>query len=847
MFTSIKHKSLVPITALCACSVMTLNAFAQEAQPQDTGRLEEVLVTAERRVQVSQDVPVAMSAFSERLIRAENFNEPEDVSNLTPNFQQTGLNGTGGMGLNTVTIRGLGVSGSGNFILSSTSVLTYHDDIASGTTFTSNLPFWDLGRVEVLRGPQGTLFGRNAVGGVVKYHSADPTDEFEAYGEFTTGQFNLRRFEGAVSGPITDNLKARVSMLTYDRGGDITNLVLNEEKGEREWWGIRGIMDWTPTDNFTARLKYQRYEADSDTNFLNDAPREAFSDDELAFFDGLGEDLGINRDIVELDRESNFEQQVGGLITPSEDYKLNIWQLNADYDFGPVTLNSIYGYMEASSDRVFDVVPVPTSIDHGFAPARLDQHSLEFRLTSNPGEFGRFNFIAGTYLQETDDKAFESNDFTGLRRDLDADGLTRHNGDSPEDEFDGLLPAGPGSFLSGAKTVAKDTGTIQNLQTAAVFLHTTFDWTDRLSTTHSVRWTTEEKEVDFWFNAFFEFPTRPGATPETQAVDYFRFARLNPREKRALPGVRVLDDPNAVDFNGDPKELGPTSFSDDWQEFTGKFSADYKLTDSAMVYGSVSRGFKGGSFVALAASRRNRDTAEATQEATLTANAADPEISTVFEVGAKTQWFDDRLQVNFSAFFNDHEDFQATQKERGGESNILSNIPEVEIKGAELQVQARPVPNLFLMANFGVQEATIEEVVEGNEEFLDNDLGLTEESNISGVIRYDIPTSVGTFTPGASWRYRGEFWSLFQNNDIESVNPDGSFNLGPIGDFWEFNIRLAFESNDGRWYADAAIENVFDEVNSIRAEIPQPGGVLGGTLTNVNARRNWSATIGYRF
>jgi len=126
-------------------------------------------------------------------------------------------------------------------------------------------------------------------------------------------------------------------------------------------------------------------------------------------------------------------------------------------------------------------------------------------------------------------------------------------------------------------------------------------------------------------------------------------------------------------------------------------------------------------------------------------------------------------------------------------------------------------------------------------------LGLTEESNISGVIRYDIPTSVGTFTPGASWRYRGEFWSLFQNNDIESVNPDGSFNLGPIGDFWEFNIRLAFESNDGRWYADAAIENVFDEVNSIRAEIPQPGGVLGGTLTNVNARRNWSASIGYRF
>ena len=826
MFTSINRNSIVPITALCASAVIPMNAVAQDAQ--NTGRLEEVIVTAERRTELVQDVPIAISAFSSRMIQSENFNEPEDVSNLVPNFQMTGLNGTGGMGLNTLTIRGLGVSGSGNFILSSTSVLTYHDDIASGTTFTSNLPFWDLGRVEVLRGPQGTLFGRNAVGGVVKYISQAPTDEFEAYGEFTTGEFSLRRFEGAVSGPITDNLRARVSMLTYDRGGDIDNILLKTKKGEREWFGVRGILDWTPTDQFSARVKYQRYEADSDTNFLNDASREAFSDDELAFFDTIGADL-------EIDRDSNFETQVGGLIEPSENYTLDMFQLNADYDFGPVTLNSIYGFMSASSDRVFDVVPVPTSIDHGFAPARLDQHSLEFRVTSTPGEFGRFNFIAGTYLQKTDDKAFEANDFTGLRRDLDADGLTRHNGDSPEDEFDGLLPAGPGSFLSGAKTVAKDTGTVQQLETAAVFLHTTYDWTDRLSTTHAVRWTTEDKEVDFWFNAFFEFPTRPGTTPETQFVDYIQFAKLNSRDKRIAPGVRILDDPNRIDENGN---VAPSNFDDDWQEITGKFSADYKLTDTAMVYGSFSRGFKGGSFVALAATPE-------------TSNAADPEISEVFEIGAKTQWFDDRLQVNFSAFFNNHEDFQATQKIRGGEINALSNIPEVDIKGAELQIQARPVPNLFIMANFGIQEATIEKVVPtddgSNEQFLNNDLGLTEEQNFSGVARYDIPTSVGTFTPGISWRYRGDFWSLFQNNDIDSVNPDGSFNLGPLGDFWEFNMRVAFESPDGRWYADAAIENVFDEVNSTRAEIPQPGGVLGGTLTNVNARRNWSASIGYRF
>ena len=846
MFKSMKKTSLVPISALCASAVIPLQVAAQ-----DTGRLEEVIVTAERRTEVAQDVPIAISAFSESLIKSQNFNEPEEVSNLVPNFQQTGLNGTGGMGLNTLTIRGLGVSGSGNFILSSSSVLTYQDDIASGTTFTSNLPFWDLGRVEVLSGPQGTLFGRNAVGGVVKYISKAPTDEFEAYGEFTTGEFNLRRFEGAVSGPITDNLKARVSMLTYDRGGDIDNIVRKEQKGEREWWGVRGILDWTPTDRFSARVKYQRYEADSDTNFLNDAPREAFSDDELAFFDTLTADLGIDRDLVELDRESNFEQQVGGLIEPSEAYTLDMFQLNGDYDFGPVTLNSIYGFMSASSDRVFDVVPVPTSIDHGFAPARLDQHSVEVRLTSNPGEFGRFNFITGVYAQKTDDKAFETNDFTGLRRDLDADGLTRINGDSPEDEFDGLLPAGPGSFLSGAKTVAKDTGTIQELTTAAVFVHTTYDWTDRLKTTHALRWTTEEKEVDFWFNAFFEFPTRPGATPETQFVDYIRFAKLNPRDKRTAPGVRILDDPNAIDFAGNPKELGPTNFSEDWQEITGKFSVDYKVTDSAMVYGSFSRGFKGGSFVALAANRRDRDTAEETQEATLNANAADPEISNVFEVGAKTQWFDDRLQVNVSAFFNNHEDFQATQKERGGESNILSNIPEVDIKGAELQIQARPIPELFIMANFGIQEATIEEVVPSadgsNEAFLGNDLGLTEETNFSGIARYDLSTSLGTFSPGISWRYRGEFWSLFQNNDIGSVNPDGSFNLEPLGDFWEFNVRIGFESPDGRWYADATIDNVFDKVSSTRAEIPQPGGVLGGTLTNVNARRNWSASIGYRF
>jgi hypothetical protein len=197
-------------------------AFAQQgAESTGPRALEEIVVTAERRQEQAQDVPISMTVYSGDFVRT-HIEVAEDVTNLTPNFQMTGI--TGGIGLieNRASIRGVG-SDDANNPLASTSNLVYYDGIASGTTFTSSIPPWDLERIEVARGPQGTLFGRNAVGGLVQYISAEPTDELEGYSQFTMGEFDLRRFEGAVSGPVTDNVQARVSALSYHRDGDVDN------------------------------------------------------------------------------------------------------------------------------------------------------------------------------------------------------------------------------------------------------------------------------------------------------------------------------------------------------------------------------------------------------------------------------------------------------------------------------------------------------------------------------------------------------------------------------------------------------------------------------------------------
>lgn len=758
--------------------------------------LEEIVVTAERRQEYAQDVPIAMSVFSGDFIK-QYISDPYEVADLTPNYQ---INAVLGLTGSNATIRGLG-SSDRSASIAATSILTYYDGIAAGTPFTATLPQWDLARIEVQRGPQGTLYGRNAVGGTVQYISAAPTDTLEGYGEYTLGEFDLKRFEGAISGPLGETINARISALVYDRGGDVAAPTLDSELGEKEWWGVKGIVDWQISDKLSARVKAQHFEGDTDSLFFNAAPSDNFSPGVLAWLSAAGVD-------PDLERESNFERTQAGLPDPFEEVDVDLLELDLNYDLGSMALAVVGGYLGGDNTMANGgVYPAPLLVQR--IVGDISQRSAEVRLTSQSDN--ALQWIVGAYYQETDDSSGSYLDQTADSRDLDGDGRTRHNADSPEDLLDGIIP---NRALVGATNLFLE-GAIndQHMQTQAFFVHTTYDWTDRFTTTHAVRYTSEEKEVGYSSGSSFEFPVSGGVVPGTWAQydDFVSFAQLNHAERRQR-ALSIISDPNLLDANGN---VVLRSVSDKWTEVTWRLAADYHLTPDALLYASVSKGFKGGIFT--------------------TNRFADPETSIVYEVGGKTEWLNNRLRVNVSGFYNDHSDFQTLLQDLITGVRVVENLPKSKIYGGEIEIQAVPIDNLTLIANVGVLESEITGVTASNEALLGNVLPLAEDTNFSGLVRYDLRFAIGTISPQVSWRYRGDYWSSKENNDIQ----------GSLGNFWTTDLRLGYESTDRKLYALLYCKNLLNEVQAIYSSQPAPP--RGTTFSKVNERRNWGVTVGFRF
>lgn len=789
-------------STLVSVSLSSVHADASNAKTDQNTLgtvIEEVTVTVQRREEKAQEVPISASVFTGEFIN-QYLSNPTEVANFTPNFQFVG----DGLTNSFATIRGLGASDTTQPI-DDLNIITYHDNIATGSPFFSAMPMWDLGRIEVSRGPQGTLFGRNAVGGAVQYVSAAPTDDYEGYAELTVGEFDLRRFEGAASGPVTDKVKARLSALTYDRGGDVFNPRHNIEQGERNWWGVRGIIDWQIADDFDARLKVQRFKGDTDMFLWFIPTAEQMPANHRAWLEAAGLESG-------LERSSKFERREGSLQDPFETVDIDTVEVDLNYNFGTVMLTGILGYMNGENLTLLDTTN--TAIEQLFFNSS-EQWSGELRLTSQTDH--PFQWIAGAYYQRNDDLMHAVLDQTGSARDLDGDRRTRYNADSQEDLLDGVNPS------LAFSNIVFEGGNARELETSAFFLHTTFEWTDQFTTTHAVRYTHEDQIMDYRFASLFEIPVSFGVTPGVLGAmhrDLVAFFNLSPQQQRQQ-AVSIIRDRNTLDAAGN---VVPFRRSQSAEDTTWRLAADYRLTDDMLLYSSISRGFKGGKFSAFVADANS-------------AIGVGPETAIVYEAGIKSEWLDNRLQANFSMFYDDHRGYQTIlfnpEGILGAGAFLLDSIPESELYGAELEIKAVPLENLFVAANFGVLETKITKVPPGNDQFLGNELPLAEDMNFSGLLRYDVPTDIGTFSPQISGRYRGGYWSLKENND---------YLMGQLGDFWTLDGRIGYRSVSGGLYGMLYVKNALNEIRPMRTTSP-----LTGNSTRINERRNWGIQVGYRF
>lgn len=362
----------ITLKPLAAAVLLTLPVLAQ-AQA-----LEEVIVTAQKRVQSLADVPISVAAVSGATIENRGIDSLASLSGSVPNVFITESQID-----STIQIRGVQTGANKGF---EQSVAMYVDGIYYGRSQLIRLPLIDLDRVEVLRGPQPTLFGKNAIAGGVSVWSATPTDEFE--GKVTASyewEHEETHLTGMVSGPITDTVSGRLVASWRDLDGFFTNQVSGKTEAGREETFVRGTLSWDTTDNLSMSIKgeYADFEREGWALELH-SPQDNFS----AIYQGP----------FFVETGENYKNESGPSDSKNE---VTNFVYNLDYQWGEHTITAITGWVEYDTDEFIDVDYSRLILLDGTNQGEdYEQFSQEIRLTSPGGEF--IDYIAGVYYHDSE-------------------------------------------------------------------------------------------------------------------------------------------------------------------------------------------------------------------------------------------------------------------------------------------------------------------------------------------------------------------------------------------------------------------------------------------------------------
>lgn len=499
--------------------------------------LEEITVTAARREQTLSTLPISASVFSNEQLEQLRMLEPRDLDQQTPGL----LTKYGPNGLATVGfyMRGVGINDFTGTVDPSLGI--YVDEVFMPTPDMLNFAVFDVERVEVLRGPQGTLYGRNSTAGAINFITAAPTREFEGYARAEYGSYSTGRLTGAVSGPFSDALMGRLSVDYRDSASDdgwSFNRSTGNELGKLEQTAIRGQLLWEPADAFSARLIYSFGDHESEQPLLQHiAARDpdnpgAICDPVIAGLRAEGACVNLlgyfDPDSEPYDGDANLDPT---LEIESDDISLIM-----NWDVGGFTLTSVTGYNDFTKFQAQDIDASPNVAADNETESTVENFSQEVRLTSV--ESLNFDWILGASYATTDVNWFQTIDLTELA------GIPTSNGAD------------------------------QTTDSWAIFGQVTVPLSETFEISGGLRYTDEERE---WQGATF----------------VGTFSNLQEALASGAPRLSQLPLPP-----GDPNAGGPLDFSNVKQEENVDFSVVLKYTpgDKAMYYLRVAEGFRSGGF-----------------------------------------------------------------------------------------------------------------------------------------------------------------------------------------------------------------------------------------------------------
>ncbi|NIB44449.1 TonB-dependent receptor [Pseudomaricurvus alkylphenolicus] len=636
---------------------------------------EEIVVTARKREETLQDIPVAVSAISGQDLEVKGLENAEDLFSLAPGLYYSQAGQRKNDEQFYLTIRGVGSSP-----VVEPSVGVFVDGIYMPSLGWSS-EFLDVARVEVLRGPQGSLFGRNTLAGALNIVSKAPSDEFTGKVNVEISEFDAYKTAISLSGGLTDYIGASLSIFGTKTDGFVKNVVRNEEQDDRETYGGRAKLAFNISEasDFTVFVDYRKSEGRF--NALGDASkgiRYRIDDPNT----GIGVGSYTENHALAGKKYTTFSEDEQ--TTEVESYGAGA---TFDYDFRDFTLTSITGYRYVESIDQYDVDGVDALAINN-ATTEQEILSQEIRLASNDSE--RISYIGGLYLFSEE---------LIQNRTLNTAPNTTVGGSNL------LINAvGPGF-----PAIVRDDVNIER-KGVALFGQLGFAITDQLNATFGLRYSYEE--VD-------------------QAPDLF---------------VDVLG--GAVSADNELER------SDDYAGISPSFSLNYDFNSSTMAYMSVATGFKGGGFT-----KEVPNTPEQNQ-------SLDNEESTSYELGLKSRFLDDTVQMNAALFLTEIEEMQlATRVDIGGGIFIPStaNAGEAETRGLELEVLARPTEALELSLSLSYVDSEFKEydqVPVGGGAMLYSRAGqrLPEVPELSGSFSasYNFRVKDVEITPSVTYRYIGD-------------------------------------------------------------------------------------------
>ncbi len=724
-----------------------------------TATSDDIVVTATRREANILDVPVAVSTYSAEALERAGLNDVKRLQALSPSLNVTTTQGDSQGAV--IRVRGVGTSGSNPGLESATGV-----SVDGVFRSRSNVALGDLlgiERIELLRGPQGTLFGKNTTAGVLNVITRTPafTPEFEA--SATLGNYNLQQYTVSATGPlIEDALAYRLDGLYSRRDGWIESRVGDQTYADRDRFALRGQLYWTPSESLSVRLIGDYTKRDE----------SSANPPTYRIVGPTGPLVGIfGPTPVAEDPPESRAAQIDD-ITPRYDRYEEFGASNEiNWRAGPGTLTAITAYRDTTADRSFDVDGSPADLLRDVTDGEhYETFTQEVRYQ---GVAGRFDYLVGAFYSN---ERIESRD--GVKASPNFEpylvGLLRANWLTP---FTGL-PLGDNFPEDSGQTDIFH----QSSESFAAFTHNSFGLTDRLTLTAGLRFTTENKELTA--NLSTDGPACAAA-----------IASFGPLLAGVPAGLRGVICGSTWDVRYDGIYSGERSES----EWSGTASLGYEFAEDLNGYISYSRGYKGGGYQ-YDRSGMLFDAPDVSQL------AFDPEFADSYEAGLKGVFYDGLLRANAAIFHTEIAGYQFNYLKvlPLQTARVTANLPELISTGAELDMALRPNDRLTLTG-----AVTYNETRYGESDFP------VELAHLQGTVAPYAPRWSVTGSADYTHPIGADLEAFIYVDANYRSRTNLSFSATTTAPYFQdgyalANMRIGIGRQNGGWVVEAFARNLFD-------------------------------------